>query len=145
MADEAFEVVSMNLPAVAGALHAEVAQIVTKACFDIQTYAQTNHPFQNETGFAQSSIYVRTHDADTYGQTVGDGQLLPEVDAPPDDLTGYVGWGASYGIYLELGTVHMQAYPTMGPAAEAVGGSIEQAFSGLQGALDSASGGGSSS
>ena len=104
---------------VADQLHTLASQAVRKVAFDLQANAASKAPV--DTGFLRSSIYVVTSDDSTYGQASSapeGASLLPQVDAPDDDLTAYVGVGASYAVYQELGTVHSPAQPFLTPAAE---------------------------
>lgn len=55
-------------------------------------------------------------------------KILPEVEAPQDDLTAIVAVGAEYGIYVEMGTSRQAAQPYLGPAAEGQRQAFEQAM-----------------
>jgi hypothetical protein len=110
---------------VANALHGACAKVVKKTCFDgqanIQGYIRMNG--QIDTGFMLNSVYVKLIDASTYGQggiePPKDASLLPEVDTPPDDVTGYIAVGANYAIYQNYGTRHLPARPFFEPGIEA--------------------------
>ena len=128
------------LPELPEALQKAVSEVVRKAAFDIQANAMNAHPFQNQTGFAEASIYVVTHDSSTYGQGVDQipsgATLLPEVDKPASPTVAYVAWGASYGVYLELGTRNMPAFPTLAPAAELVRPAYLAALEAIEGSIE---------
>ena len=136
------------LPESSEALHKAVSKIVRKASFDIQHEAMRNHPYQNQTGFLQGSIYVVTKGASTYDQAAEaqsnnpQAELLPEVEQPPDDQTAYVAVGANYGIYVEMGTVNMPAFPYLVPAAELIRPQYLAAMKSLEGPILSFLGGG---
>ena len=119
---------------VAQAFHTAISQTVRKAAFDIQAAAASSAPV--DTGFLRNSIYVVTHNESTYGQgaepTKAGSPLLPAEPAPDDDWTAYIGVGANYGIYLELGTRFMPPKPYLAPAVEQVRPSFEEAFSRIE-------------
>lgn len=100
---------------IADALHTGLRDAVNKAAFDIQALAQTQAPV--DTGFLRSSIYTITDAGSTYA---GGADALPPVAASGDDLTATVAVGASYGLYVEMGTTRMPARPYFTPAVEAV-------------------------
>lgn len=103
------------------AIEKAVSQSIRKAAFDCEGRAKANAPVQ--TGFLKSSIYVETHDSSDYDASAeppGDAEMLPEIPRAENDHTAYVAVGASYGIYVEMGTVHMAAQPYLTPAMEAV-------------------------
>lgn len=125
MADGAFN----KLPKTAAGLHRAVSQAIRKTAFDIQADAASRAPV--DTGFLRASIYTVTSRSSNYGKgraskhggkaNVAKGiyqELLPEIEPPPDDLEAYVAVGASYGLYVEYGTVYMPAQPYFTPAAE---------------------------
>ena len=134
------------LPEVPGALNTAISRAVKKAAFDIQARAQANAPV--DTGFLKASIYTVTHDGSTYPAGLEpskqDSALLDQVEAPPNDRTAYVAVGASYGIYVEMGTTRAPAQPYLLPAAEAVRPQYLAALTGLNGVLLSLLGGGGS-
>ena len=121
-----------HFPAIAGALHKAASQIVKETATDIQTAAASTAPL-GETGFLISSIYRVTSEESTYGQNLAEphkgSYLMPEIEKPEDDLTAYVGVGANYGIYVEMGTRFMTAQPYFYPA-------VEQAKTTFQNKLD---------
>ncbi len=127
-----------HLPQIIGALQVVGMEQVKAAAAAIAAYAANNHPYQNRSGQAASAFYTVTKDSSTYGQgVVGSGDLLPEIDKPPDDQTAYVSNASPHFIYLELGTSRMAAYPSLVPALEAVrqaftsGGGWEKALAAL--------------
>ncbi|MDE1904958.1 MAG: hypothetical protein KGH75_00725 [Rhodospirillales bacterium] len=125
MGDELI-VVSNKLPQVVGALHVTGKAQVKKAAMAIAQYAAANHPYQNQTGQAESGFYVVMQDMSTYGQGFigGDGsagsEMMPEVEAPTDDQTAYVSNASGHFIFLEMGTSRMPSFPSLLPAVEAV-------------------------
>lgn len=123
-----------HLPLIAAAIHRAASQLVRKACLDVQAAAQAGVVV--DTGYLKSSIYTHTADGSTYGQGIkgaGPGrELLPDVGAPENDQTGFVGVGANYGVYVEFGTSKMAAQPYLVPAAEQVGPSYQAAWEKLE-------------
>ena|SRR5579885_853141 len=114
----------------ADAFHTALSQVVRKAAFDVQAAAATAAPV--DTGFLRNSIYVETATDSTYGQGASSppegASLLPEIEKPEDDLTAYIGVGANYGIYQEMGTRYMPAHPYLAPAVEQVRPNFESAL-----------------
>jgi HK97 gp10 family phage protein len=131
-----------HFPNIADNLPDVLSKVVRKVAFDIQSDAQSLAPV--DTGFLMNSIYVKTSKDSSYsqvGQPSKEGaSLLPEVENPPDDQTAYVAVGANYGIYVEMGTVHMPAQPYLSPAVEAGQASLETAASAIEGMLEDAIG-----
>ena len=119
-----------HLPAMAAALPEIMSKLIRKCCFDIQAQAMAACPVA--TGFLKSSIYVLTKDTNTYGQTQGAGELLPQIPTPSTPLVGYVGVGATYGIWVEMGSKHGPAQPYLMPAAEAALPAFQQAAQALE-------------
>ena len=99
-----------------------VVKATKKAAFMIQAQAAQNAPV--DTGFLKSSIYVVTKSSSDYGQGASEppagAELLPEVEKPESPTIAYIAVGANYGIYVEMGTRNMPAYPYLMPAAERV-------------------------
>lgn len=58
-------------------------------------------------------------------QRAQEAMLLSQIPPPPTDLIAYVAVGASYGIYVELGTKHMPARPYFYPAVDAARSSFQ--------------------
>lgn len=127
-----------------------ISQVVRKTAFDIQARAQANAPV--DTGFLKASIYTVTWKSSNYGQGkrsktggktkfTGTYELFPEIEKPYDDQTAYVAVGATYGEYVEYGTVHMPAQPYMTPAIEAVRPSFEAALGKIEDKLREVRGG----
>lgn len=105
-----------RFPQMAVGLHEAVAQAVRQVAGDVATQAKSNAPV--DTGFMKSAIYTVTNDSSTY---MASGEhALPPVDAPGDDQTAIVAAGASYSIYVEMGTYKMAAQPFLTPAAAGV-------------------------
>ena len=109
-----------------GALHVVGKQQALKAAQAIAQMAASNHPYQNQTGQAESAFYVVMQGMSTYGQGFigGDGksgsQILEELAPPPDDQTAYVANASEHFVFLELGTSRMPAFPSLVPALESI-------------------------
>jgi HK97 gp10 family phage protein len=114
-----------------------ISRTIRKAAFDIQAQAQANAPV--DTGFLKASIYTVTWKSSNYGKGKASKtggrfnpsavhELLPEIEKPFDDQTAYVAVGASYGEYVELGTVHQRPQPYLFPAVDAIRPSFEAAL-----------------
>ena len=128
---------------VAQQLHDALGDVVAKTAFDIEALAASIAPV--DTGFLKNTIYTRTYTSTDYK---GGGRVskkakasgsyaLPSVPSPPDPFTAYVGVGANYGIYVEMGTVHQPAQPYLAPATQACEGSFEQAVAAIESKLRS--------
>src|SRR6266699_5776698 len=106
-----------HFPQIALGLHRALKKMVKGVADSISEEASMLPP--EDTGFLAASIYVKTTTTSTYGKghvsmtpyQALHRELFPEVDAPPDDLTAYIAVGATYGIYLEMGTRYMPAQP----------------------------------
>lgn len=129
------------LPQVASLFAGISDKLVEEAASQVATIAKQICPV--DTGSLQSTIYVKTHDASTYGQgfeePTGDSYILPEVDVPPSG-TAYVAAADNYAIYVEFGTRYMGAEPFMIPALETVGLAFQNGTM-LQGLLSKELGG----
>lgn len=111
-----------HLPEVIRALHKVATMKAQETALAIAKDAAENHPWQNETGQAESTFYVVMQNFSTYGLGFVEGgksDMEAEVDAPTDDQTAYISNASSYYPFLELGTSRMPAFPALGPAAEA--------------------------
>ncbi len=116
-----------RFPQMATGLHEALALAVKKVAFDVEAQAKTHAAV--DTGFMKNSVYTVTVDSSDYS---ADGiDALPQVDAPPDDHTAYVGVGANYAVYVETGTSRMAAQPFMAPAAAHVEQGMAQAIAAL--------------
>lgn len=125
MADEEFN----NWSEIADAFGKATSQVIRKTAFDVQTGYQER--VKKDTGFAANSAYVLTNQDNTYGQAKPSkpgAYLLPQVDAPNDDQTAYIGVGANYALFLEMGTVRMPAQPAFIPAVDAAKPGFEDAM-----------------
>lgn len=120
---------------IADALPGVISQVVRKTAFEIQAGAASRAPV--DTGFLRNSIYVRTVDESTYGAepTKKDSYLLEQVEQPEDAQTAYIGVGANYGIYVEMGTRFTPARPYFIPAVEAARLGFEEAIAGIEAKL----------
>lgn len=79
-------------------------------------------------GFMNSSVYNRTFEISTYGQTVAPPRgagLLPEVDRPEDRYTAYIAVAASYAIFPNYGTRYQAAKPFWEPAIDKTQDSLD--------------------
>jgi len=128
-----FIVVYNILPEVAERMLETLDQIIKKSAFDIQASAQSQAPV--DTGFLKNSIYVETEKESTYGDAGGpmvEGQeLLPEVERPKKHQA-VIAVGASYGLYVEMGSVHGPAQPYLTPAVEKVRPEYDKALALLE-------------
>jgi hypothetical protein len=144
-------VVFNNFPKIAGFITTAIKQTVKKTAMDIQAVAAINAP--KDTGFLASSIYTVTGTQSGYGKTttisntgkrrhkkLDTTSLLPEIPPPPDAYTAYVVVGASYGIYVEMGTRFMAAQPYFYPAVDFVQPLFEAELSKIANMLGSESG-----
>lgn len=89
---------------IADQLKPVLGKMVADTAVRFQSVASANAPA--ETGFLKSSIYTVTSEGSTYGEAdnpPGDSYLLPEVTAPPDELTAYIAVGANYGAFVNYG------------------------------------------
>jgi HK97 gp10 family phage protein len=127
-----------------GALRQKAGEAVRKAAFDIQARAKPAAPV--DTGFLRNSIYTVTSRGSGYNraQTQAknrrsekyagtrrvsvEGRMLPDVEQPVGPLDAVVAVGASYGVFVEMGTSRVPARPFLGPAAEAVRPAFEAAM-----------------
>lgn len=140
-----------------------LSRVVRKTAFDMVAQAQAGAPV--DTGFLKNSIYAVTSEKSTYGGAVQvakltpnksgfisrrklqnfvkkrarqrgqEAMMLPQVAGVSDELTAYVAVGASYGIYVEMGTTRMPARPYFYPAVEAVRPGFEAALSAVESKL----------
>jgi Bacteriophage HK97-gp10, putative tail-component len=112
-----------HFPLIASRIRPACKRVVRETAKDIQDMAVINAPV--DTGWLVSSIYVATTSGVKYSgaKFTGTGyQLLSKEMFPPempdDELTAIVGVGATYGIYVEMGTRFMGAQPYFYPAVE---------------------------
>jgi HK97 gp10 family phage protein len=106
-----------HFPAIADALYQDLKKAVKETAEGIQTDARSLVPV--DTGFLFDSIYVAAFDSSDYGSGGFGGEhqeLFPEVETPPDEFTAYVAVGATYGEFVEYGTIHMAPEPFFTPA-----------------------------
>jgi len=109
-----------NWAKLAEALPKVTSQVVRKTAFDVLAGWQSR--VRVDTGFEKNSGYVKTKTESTYGgaaPTSPGAYLLPEIEAPADDQTAYIGVGANYGLVEELGGAHHTANPAMAQSVEA--------------------------
>lgn len=100
-------IVSNRLPAIAKAIEKGVPLVIAKGAHDVEGAAKGNAPV--DTGNLRNSITAE------------------ELSA----LLWIVYVGATYGIYVEMGTYRMGAQPYLLPGFMAVQGSIVSAIEGL--------------
>ena len=140
-----------HFPKIAGFITKAVKQVVKETASDIQAVAAINAP--KDTGFLASSIYTINGKQSGYGRTttlsssgkrrrrkIDTTNLLPEIPPPPDAYTAYAVVGASYGIYVEMGTRFMAAQPYFYPAVDSVRPIFEDRLSKVANMLGSESG-----
>src|SRR5579859_141775 len=108
-----------HLPQAVEALHKAIVEAIAQAAHDVEEEAKARAAVR--TGYMRDHIYRVTHEGSDY-QSGAD--VLPEVEKPSDDTTAYVAAGASYSIYVEMGTSRAHAQPFLLPAADAVRGHI---------------------
>jgi len=127
-------VVYNRFPEIAAAFPVQLHKVVVQTTEIIQELAQSNAPVR--TGFLRSSIYRVTSEGSTYGEAqsppTDDVYLLPEGPGVSDPYTGYVGVGANYGIFIELGTRYMGAQPFFYPAMEEGRSRFEAALAAME-------------
>ena len=126
-----------NWGKIAAALHPACADLVANTAeFIAETYS-ANAPV--DTGFMASSAYTITSSGSTYGQNAGsppgDSYLLPEVEAPADDLTAIAAVAANYAVYQELGTRFDAAQPAFYPAVDAAQTKLDDELAQIDGKL----------
>jgi hypothetical protein len=97
------------LPALIARFPGAVDAVLAAGMERVAQYGIDNHPWQNETGYTESTIHS-------------------ERGPGPHEWLAVFG-GAS--IYLEWGTVHMPPFPTIQPAWDATEPSIEEGFARL--------------
>lgn len=127
-----------HFPSITEKLDKAISQVIRKTAFDgqgnIQRRIQANG--QVDTGFMLNSVYVKTNESSTYGQSgVGPpkgASLNAEIAAPPDDKTAYIVGGASYTPFPNYGTVHQAAKPFWEPGIEDTRPGFEAAMSKLE-------------
>lgn len=87
--------------------------------FAIEADAKANCPVR--TGNLRRSIHVAGYRKGSrfYGSTDENGKPIPDYAAGARQTMVVVGTNAGYGVYVELGTIHMRAQPFLGPALAA--------------------------
>lgn len=100
-----------RLPEIIARMPGAVEQVLAKVALDIEAEAKVLAPV--DTGALRNSIQASRE----------------------SQLSWRIGVGQSYGIYQELGTVHMPAHPFLTPAVEHARGGFESAFRALEGLL----------
>lgn len=127
MADE-IAIQFNKLPEIIKALHQVGTMQAQRTALRITQEAAANHPWQNETGQAESTFYYNMAHFSTYGIGFVEGgksEIMEEVDRPQDDQTANVTNASAYFVFLEAGTSRMSAMPTLIPAAEAARSEFE--------------------
>lgn len=115
-----------HFPEIATAIYDGLKDVVNNTAEQIQLDARKLVPV--DTGFLFDSIYVEKFGSSDYGSGGFGGlhqELLPEVESPKDEWTAIVAVGASYGAYVELGTVYMAPQPYFYPAVDWGEGELE--------------------
>lgn len=134
-----------HFPQIASALDDVLGQVVRKTAFDLSSnmQARIRANGQIDTGFMINGVYVRTSEESTYSQiaspTTKGVEAMPEVEAPPDKHTAYVGVAAPYGYWQNYGTRFQPARPFLEPSIETTRPSFEEAVSRVEEALRQAS------
>lgn len=124
-----------RLPLFAEQLPLLADRFVRKAAFDIQANAQANAPV--DTGFLKASIYTVAEGGSGYeaaraaaearnAERAVDQVALPSVGI--GQAAAMVVVGASYGLYVEMGSVHMAPRPFLAPAVARVKPQFDEAF-----------------
>lgn len=86
----------------------------------LQVEAEAKKLSPKDTGTNANSIYTRTSRNES--APVGSTTELPK----PDDFSAYVGPSTNYGIFLELGTEHINPRPYMVPALRKIQSSVKE-------------------
>src|SRR6266568_1444388 len=123
-----------HFPLLASQIKPACKRVVRETAKDIQDMAVANAP--DDTHWLESSIYRATDQGVKYsgakfsgtGYQLQSKEMFPPV-LPDDDTSATVGVGATYGIYVEMGTRYMPAQPYFYPA-------VEWAFAHFMHALD---------
>lgn len=93
-----------KIPRLRKELRKRAGQVVRKAALDIEAHAKTLAPV--DTGALRNSIQMQ----------------------PTGELSAEVAVGVDYGLYVEMGTIHMAAQPFLTPAVERVRPAFEGAL-----------------
>jgi HK97 gp10 family phage protein len=106
-----------HFPKIGEQMHDALSLVVRKTAMDIQANIQgfIRANGQIDTGFMINSAYTVTSQGSSYS---GGGKALPEVGAPPDDMTAYAAIAAAYAFFQNYGTSHMPARPFFEPGIE---------------------------
>ena len=100
--------------------HRAVVAIVKVTTFNVEHRTKANAKVK--TGYMKSTVYSDVEGESDYGQgsiqAPAGAELLPH-EQHERDTQGIVGVGASYGIYVEMGTSRAPAQPFLVPAMEA--------------------------
>lgn len=82
----------------------------------IEASAKERSPWK--TGNLRRSIHTAAFSKGKriYGATDDNNRPVPDYAASPKGAMAVVGTNCGYGVYLELGTIHMAAQPYLGPA-----------------------------
>ena len=109
--------------------------LVNKTAFDLQGRAQNNAPV--DTSALRNSIYTVTRKSDGFqaaasvAQTQNPKVEIAPIPSPTEELAAHVGPSVEYGIYQELGTVHIGAHPFLVPAVESLRSTWKAAWKAL--------------
>jgi hypothetical protein len=131
-----------HFPQTAVAMERELKKAVKEVAKSMAADAAVFAPV--DTGFLEASIYYSTATGSSYGKGHARGtrsvakalyqELFPEVK-PDDDLQAVMAVGATYGMYVELGTRYMGAQPYFYPAVAKGNAYLDFQLSLIPGAL----------
>jgi HK97 gp10 family phage protein len=128
-----------NWSKVADALPKATKEAVKKTSSDAKANIQANirSNGQVDTGFMVGSVYTVTSDGSDYQ---GGADALPPVATSTSDNEAYVAVAANYGVYQELGTVHMPGRPFFEPGIERTKASLDAAMTSIKTRMEEAAG-----
>ena len=108
-----------HIPQVMAAVHTGMVKAVAETTHAVRDEAKQHAAV--DTGYMRDHVYAVTSEGSDYQ---GGALSLPEAPKPSSDLEGVAASGASYSLFVELGTSRMAAQPFMTPAAESVRGKV---------------------
>lgn len=144
MSGMSFDVVEDRTYIIKRQMNSGAKLAIRKAGLDIEAKAKENVTINDtiDTGSMRASIFFTTGSQSNYDKAKSEAeaaaaepgrksgqarsiQMAPE-ERPEDDLTAIIAVGVEHGIYVELGTVDMDANPYLTPAAEEVMGVLDE-------------------